>query len=139
MNPRSIAAAFFLLFICGPAPGAVGSCEEVRRLAEPVSYCQQREQLVCWRRYLRGELEGGEREANECRRAAIAQCQYRYWAPDCQPTERQTRTCLNALRSYDTLNTPESEIEQCSVETLCRESGGLVRGAPDAGAGKGEP
>ncbi len=132
-NPRLIAAAFLLLFICGPAPGAVGSCDEVRRLADPVPYCEEREQLICWRRYLRGELEGGESEVNECRVHAISRCQDRYWAPDCQPTERQTRACLNALRSYDTLDTPESEIEQCSVETLCRVGGELVRTAPDAG------
>ena len=135
MNPRLLAAAFLLLFICGPAPGAVGSCEEVRRAAEPVPYCQQREQLICWRRYLRGELQGGEAAANECRAQAIVQCRHRYWAPDCQPTERQTRACLNALRSYDTLNTPESKIEQCSVETLCQVYSGLVREALNGVAG----
>jgi hypothetical protein len=116
---------FLLFFVCGPAPGAVGSCEEEPRLAELRPYCEEREQLVCWRRYLRGEMEGGESEVNACRLAAISLCRDRYWPPDCRPTERRTRACLDALRSYDTLYTPESEIPECSAETLCRTGAGL--------------
>jgi hypothetical protein len=102
-------------------------------VAELGPYCEEREQLICWRRYLRGELEGGEREVNECRAAAISQCQNRYWPPDCQPTERQTGACLNALSSYDTLDTPESDIPECSVQTLCRVSAGLGMETFDGG------
>jgi hypothetical protein len=130
---RLLAAFLLLLLLGGPSPGAVGSCEERRRLAELRPYCEEREQLVCWRRYLRGELGGGEREVNECRATAISRCQNRYWPPDCRPSERQTDACLNALRSYDTLDIPESEIAECSVETLCQATGELQADVSDGG------
>ena len=43
----------------------------------------------------------------------------RYWAPGCQPTERQARACLNALRSLDNLETKEDELDECDSEALC--------------------
>lgn len=111
--------AMITLLLTGPTPGAVGSCGE-EHLGEPAeleSYCSQRDQLVCVRRNLRRELTN--QETDDCRRAAIERCQSRSWAPECQPTQRQARACLNALQSFDTLSTQESELGECSTGALC--------------------
>ncbi|MGD8859655.1 MAG: hypothetical protein PVI30_06575 [Myxococcales bacterium] len=116
--PRPLWAALLFLFLGGPTPGAVGSCDaDPDGFADLQAYCQQREELVCVRRSLRKEITIGERE--ECRRRAIALCAQRTWAPDCRPTERQARACINALFARDTLYTPEDELEECNTEALC--------------------
>ena len=62
----------------------------------------------------------------------------RAWSPAAEPSERVARACLNALRSLDTLSTPEDELEECDDEALCggagRRRGGAVSasGAPHA-------
>jgi hypothetical protein len=116
---RALAGALLFVVLAGPTPGAVGSCggDELDREADLDSYCAEREQLVCVRQALRREITSGQRD--DCRRAAIAACRNRSWAPRCQPTERQTQACLNALRSLDTLNTPDDELEECQTDALC--------------------
>jgi hypothetical protein len=116
---RLVACALLFALLCGPTPGAVGPCggDELDREADLDSYCAEREQLVCVRQALRREITIAERD--ECRRQAIEDCRNRSWAPRCQPTERQTRACLNALRSTDTLDTPEDELEECQNKALC--------------------
>jgi hypothetical protein len=116
----------------GPTPGAVGSCGEEDEFVELVPYCEEREQLICYRQYLRDELAGGDRGLEECRLDAIDACQNRRWAPGCRPTERQARACINALSAVDTLDTPVSEIEECGDQALCR-----VREEGFAGSGAG--
>lgn len=119
MRARLWLGALSLVLLMGPTPGAVGSCGE-DHLGEPAElegYCSQRDQLVCVRRSLRRELTN--QETDECRRAAIDRCQTRSWAPECQPTQRQARACLNALQSFDTLATQESELDECSFSALC--------------------
>jgi hypothetical protein len=112
--------ALLLSLVAGPTPGAVGSCggDPLAKPADLERYCTQRDQLVCVRRSLRKELTA--QETNDCRRAAIAQCGDRYWLPECQPSEREARACLNALESLDTLQTPESELSECSISALCK-------------------
>ena len=116
---RALAGVLLFLVLAGPTPGAVGSCggDELDREADLDSYCAEREQLVCVRQALRREITSGQRD--DCRRTAIVDCRNRSWAPRCQPTERQTQACLNALRSLDTLNTPDDELEECQTEALC--------------------
>lgn len=137
---RAGVAAGLLLLLGGPTPGAVGSCggANLDRAADLASYCKERDQLVCVRRQLRKEISIAA--SNDCRRQAIAQCEMRSWAPGCQPTVRQTRACLNALRSLDTLQTKENQIAECKVSALC--SGGAATTPRDAGsrdAGLGQP
>jgi hypothetical protein len=118
--------------LAGPTPGAVGSCggDELDRPADFESYCLERGQLVCVRRGLRREIPLVEEHA--CRREAIAFCEsVSDWSPRCRPTERVTSACLTALRSLDTLETPESEIEECRSEALCS----AAPMPPDGGAG----
>jgi hypothetical protein len=128
---RLMLCALALGLLSGPTSGAVGSCggEQLDEPADLPSYCSEREQLVCVRRELRHEISIGERD--DCRRAALEACSRRFWPADCRPSERQTRACLNALRSTDTLQTPESDLEECHTEALC-----TVEPRDDAGAGE---
>ena len=116
---RALVCALLFGLLTGPTSGAVGSCgsDELDREADLESYCAMREELVCVRRQLRREITIGEQD--DCRRQARVDCQNRAWAPSCQPTERQTRACINALSSLDTLDTPEDELEECQREALC--------------------
>jgi hypothetical protein len=116
---RVAAGVALMLLLGGPTPGAVGACgsDELSGFADIQSYCSEREQLICVRRELRKELTHGERD--DCRRAAIAACMARSWAPSCHPTERKARACLNALRSLDTVQTPEDQIDECRTSSLC--------------------
>jgi hypothetical protein len=124
---RACFAVGLMALLGGPTPGAVGACggDQLDEPADLQAYCTERDQLVCVRRSLRKELSYAERD--DCRRLAIAQCPDRFWLPECQPTRRQARACLNALRSFDTLHTREDEIEECSPSRLC----GIY--VPDAG------
>jgi hypothetical protein len=115
----AVGAALFLL-LGGPTPGAVGSCgsDDLDRPADFQSYCLEREQLICVRRGMRREISKGQEQ--DCRWDAIDFCEaVNDWSPRCQPTERVTRACLNALRSLDTLHTPEDDLEECDDDALC--------------------
>lgn len=116
---RSLGIVAIALLISAPTPGAVGSCgsDELSGQADLVAYCTEREELICVRQYERRELSVAERD--DCRRKEIARCERRYWAPGCAPTKREANACLNALRSLDTLSTPENEIDECQREALC--------------------
>jgi len=119
MIRRAIAWAFLAALISAPTPGAVGSCgsDDLSGTADLVSYCSEREELICVRRFERREISVIERD--DCRRAEIARCERRFWAPGCAPTKREANACLNALRSLDTLETPEGELDECQREALC--------------------
>lgn len=116
---RGFGVVLLALLISAPTPGAVGSCgsDELSGQADLVAYCTEREELICVRRYERREI--GLDERDDCRRAEIARCERRFWAPGCAPTKREANACLNALRSLDTLSTEESEIDECQREALC--------------------
>ena len=118
-RPRIAGWLLLALLISAPTPGAVGSCgsDELGEPAELVAYCTEREELICVRRHERREISVIERD--KCRRDEIKRCARRYWAPGCAPTKREARACLNALRSLETLSTPESELEECQSEALC--------------------
>jgi hypothetical protein len=132
LGARAALCALLFALLTGPTSGATGSCggDELDREADLEEYCQQREQYVCVRQQLRREITVGERD--DCRRQGIADCRNRSWAPRCRPTERQTRACLNALASLDTLDTPEDELEECQTEALCADQ-------PTRDAGDEEP
>lgn len=105
--------------IVAPTPGSVGSCG-TDELAEPTdfkSYCQKREELICTRRYLRKEITAETRDA--CRWDGVDACARRAFPSDCRPTRRQSEACLNALASFDTLETPEDNISECKQKALC--------------------
>jgi hypothetical protein len=106
--------------IVAPTPGAVGSCGGKDELAEPtdfMSYCQKREELICTRRYLRKEITAETRDA--CRWDGVDACARRAFPPDCRPTRRQSEACLNALASFDTIDTPETALPECKQKALC--------------------
>jgi hypothetical protein len=112
--------AFVWLFALGPTPGAVGSCDD-SDLSEPVEfsyYCRNREELACVRRFLRREIT--ERDRDECRWKAVDDCRRRDFPRDCRPTKRAAEACLNSLRSFDTLETKEGDLEECNTDALCR-------------------
>lgn len=134
---QACAGLMLLLGLAAPTPGAVGSCGGDRSLDELANldrYCKEREQLVCVRRGLRKEISLAK--TNDCRRTAIKQCELRSWSPGCAPTQRQTRACLNALRSIDTLQTPEDQISECNARALCTAHAVPDAGAADAGVGR---
>ena len=135
---RALAWTLLAVLLGGPTPGAVGSCggEDLSETADLASYCVEREDLVCVRRGARGELS--LQGVDKCRRAAREVCARRWWSPECRPTEREARACLNALRSRDTLSTPEDEIDECRVSALChaREMAPIENGTGNAGAGE---
>jgi hypothetical protein len=132
---RALAALGLVLLLAAPTPGAVGSCGsggELTRFADLQPFCKQSEQLKCVRRALRKELTDQQRD--DCRRAAIMQCEQRSWAPGCHPIVRQTRACLNALSALDTLQTKERDIVECNTTALCAVATTPV---PDAGMSDG--
>ncbi|MDH5671684.1 MAG: hypothetical protein OEZ06_06015 [Myxococcales bacterium] len=123
-----------LAFLGGPTPGAVGSCDEdLDGFVDLREYCKEREELVCVRRWLRKELTDEARD--DCRREALSLCERRVWRPDCRPTERQARACLNALRAKGTVKTPEDELETCNREALCTVRESQDSNDSDAGSG----
>jgi hypothetical protein len=107
------------LLISAPTPGAVGSCgaDKLDVPSNFSSYCQNRGQLVCVRRFLRKEITADSRDS--CRWAAIDACALRSFASRCTPTLRQTDACLTALSSFDTLSTPDDAIPECDEKILC--------------------
>jgi hypothetical protein len=106
--------------IAAPTPGAVGSCggDDLAKPADFRSYCQQREQFICTRRFLRKEITEETRDI--CRWDALDACDRRTFPGDCAPSRRETEACLRALSSLDTVETPESEISECSRSALCK-------------------
>jgi hypothetical protein len=135
MSARRLLGLFVLwLAISAPTPGSVGSCsgDRLDRPADLSQYCQQREQLICVRRFLRKEITAAARDA--CRWSGIDLCAQRSFAKDCQPTQRQADACLNALASFDTLHTPDDQVADCNTKALCN-----VPKAPNSDAGAGSP
>lgn len=136
---RAVVLLGFAALLAGPTPGAVGSCSgDDDALQEPVDferYCSEREQLVCVRRYERGEVSLEARD--NCRRRVIELCAQRSFAPGCRPTRREANACLNALHSRSTLDREINELEEC--RSLCsipleEEEARSIEPEPDAGA-----
>lgn len=129
---RVLFAGLILFLLTGPSQGAVGSCSDgsdpLGGPADVQAYCDEREQLVCMRRYERGELNFAEREA--CRRAAVTVCQNRTFLPGCVPSEREAQACLAALHSRSTLDQTVNQIRVC--RELCDASDGIPV-EPDGG------
>jgi hypothetical protein len=133
LGSKWLLVAFVWAMLVAPTPGAVGSCDD-GDLEDPVDfsyYCRNREELACVRRFLRRELTEGERDG--CRLDAVDACRRRAFPSDCRPSRRTAEACLNALRSLDTLETPEDELDECNTSALCRATpgelgdGGLTR------------
>ena len=83
MKRRTILVILGYLAIAAPTPGAVGSCGR-DDLAEPAdfsSYCEEREQLICTRKYLRKEITAEARDI--CRWDAVDACERRAFPSDC--------------------------------------------------------
>ncbi len=119
MVRRALVATSLLLLLGGPTPGAVGSCgEESAPLVDLVDYCVDRELLSCRRRQLRGELND-DTYADCADDVVRVICPSRFWAPGCRPTTRQANACIEALRSYDTLQIEERDLPECKVSALC--------------------
>jgi hypothetical protein len=127
-----MAAAWFLL--SGTTPGAVGSCgeDETSRPADFASYCQQHDELICTRRFLRKEITAEARDS--CRWDAVDACERRAFPSGCAPTQREADACLRALASFDTLSTPDTDLEECQRKALCKAT---PSEQPDAGVGSG--
>jgi hypothetical protein len=120
VKQRAILVILGYLAIAAPTPGAVGSCggDDLAEPADFSSYCEQREQLICTRRFLRKEITAEARDI--CRWDAIDACERRAFPGDCRPSRRETEACLRALSSFDTLDTKESELAECSRSALCK-------------------
>jgi hypothetical protein len=132
-----ILSALIAALIVAPAPGAVGSCsgDDLDEPADLVSYCTERETLVCVRELMRGERDGYS--TNQCRVDGAQRCSRRFWGPSCRPTKREANACLNALRAVDTLETQEKNIAECDRDALCTArptttTGGMVDAGEEA-------
>jgi hypothetical protein len=112
-------SALVALLIIAPSPGAVGSCngDDLDEPADLVTYCTERETLVCVRELMRGERDGYS--TNQCRVDGAERCARRFWGPSCRPTKREANACLNALRAKATLETQEEDIPECDKDALC--------------------
>ena len=120
MSARWLLIGFVWCLLVAPTPGAVGSCND-GELNEPVEftyYCRSREELACVRKYLRKDIT--QRERDTCRWDAVDACNRREFPSTCHPIKRTAEACLNALRSFDTLETPEEDLPECNTDTLCR-------------------
>lgn len=132
MSARKLALLVGLwLCVIAPTPGSVGSCngDRLDRAADLRQYCEQREQLICVRRFLRKEITAAARDS--CRYRGIDACMQRSFAASCQPTQRQANACLNALASFDTLNTADDAVPECQTGALCNAP---LQTTSDAGA-----
>jgi hypothetical protein len=107
------------LLASAATPGSVGSCgaDPLDAPADFLSYCQQREELECTRRFLRKEITATTRD--DCRWAGIDACNLSAFPADCRPTRRETDACLNALASFDTVAIKEQDIAECKQKVLC--------------------
>lgn len=118
MGSRMALGVLLILVLGGPAPGSVGSCSEDATVADPVQFCVDRRSWSCQRREVRGELTEDERDA--CLAAVDAECAGTTWGSDCiPPTTRKTDACIGALSDGSRLSTPESELVECQLSTLC--------------------
>lgn len=116
---RIVLCVALVALLAAPTPGAVGSCngDGLEGFADLESYCTEREELICVRKYYRREFT--KDESDDCRLEVRELCSRRFWPAECRPTRRVAEACLNALRSRDTLQTPVEEIDECEVDTLC--------------------
>ena len=114
--------ALLALLASAATPGSVGSCgsDHLDESADFDSYCRQRAELECTRRFLRKEITATTRD--DCRWKGIDVCSVSSFPSDCRPTRRVTEACLNALASFDTLKTKEQDIAECSQKLLCTAS-----------------
>lgn len=103
-------------------PGSVGSCggDELDASADFDSYCRERAELECTRRFLRKEITADTRDM--CRWKGIDVCSVSSFPSDCRPSKRLTEACLNALASFDTLETKEQDLPECKQKVLCTAS-----------------
>jgi hypothetical protein len=113
---------FMALLASAATPGSVGSCgrDALNESADFDTYCQQRAELECTRRFLRKEITAVTRD--DCRWKGIDRCSVSSFPADCRPTLRVTQACLNALASFDTLATKEPDIAECKPNLLCTAS-----------------
>ena len=120
MRIPNLVVVLGFLVLAAPTPGAVGSCgsDELNANADFMSYCQKREELICTRRFLRNEITAEARDI--CRWDAVDACGLRAFPSDCRPTRRESEACLRALASFDTLDTAEAEIKECTTKALCK-------------------
>jgi len=105
-----------VLLLSATTPGAVGSCngdDALSRTAEFHSYCEQREQLLCIRRFLREEITAEARDL--CLWDALDACAQRAFPAGCEPTQREADACVRALSALDTVNTPDDQIDECQL------------------------
>jgi len=148
--PLPVGCGLGVLLLSGTTPGAVGSCngdDELSRPAEFRSYCEQREQLVCIRRFLREEITAEARDI--CLWDALAACALRAFPAGCEPTLRETDACVRALSALDTVDTPDDQIGECQlcegeaadgIADVAPQSGDVVvAGASSGGAGGATP
>jgi hypothetical protein len=114
--------AFIACLASAATPGSVGSCgsDDLDESADFQSYCEQRAQLECTRRFLRKEITATTRD--DCRWKGIDVCSVSSFPPDCRPTRRLTEGCLNALASFDSLQTKEEDLAECKKDLLCTAS-----------------
>jgi hypothetical protein len=118
-------------------PGAIGSCgaDDLAKSADFAPYCQEREELVCTRRFLRKEITAETRDS--CRWDAVDACERRAFPPDCRPTRRETEACLRALSSFDTLDTPDDQLKECAQKELCTATPSETADAAASGGASG--
>lgn len=132
-----------LLFIAlgGPTPGAVGSCNDDVKTADPVEFCIYKKSLTCIRENARGDIQilpesvtacAGESETaarqnceredskNRCLSSAQNDCAGISWGNTCSPpNEIQADACLQALGSMERIGQATSEIGECNSDVLC--------------------
>jgi hypothetical protein len=111
-----------VLLLGGPAPGAVGSCEDDEGSFVPADeWCAEKGTWTCQRRWAQGTLTNEERDA--CIETVRDTGPGSTWPADCTPPSRQKAdACIGALMSVDRLDEDEASIIECRTETLC--SGG---------------
>jgi len=136
---RAIGAALLLIgLLAGPTPGAVGSCDQETKYADPAEFCEDRENLACQRARVRC-LSAGGTDCVAMEQACIGRvpemCAGYNFAVGCQPTERQTQNCIDQLSRIDTVHIEEvNDVPGCTPADLCgSDTMSLVSGAPDGG------
>ena len=130
---RVLFALLLFVFLAGPTPGAIGSCdgEAGDEFADLTEYCLEKEKWICVRQFTRQQAACEDEEnvarcridnnaqMQTCRYDSMDICNARSWASNCRPTVRQADACINALSSTQTLDTPVDEIKECDPKRLC--------------------
>ena len=102
-----------------PSPGEVGGCGGTDGIANAQSYCEDVQELECYRQNARGEFSDSS-GLGQCLAAVPRTCQAVSWPCMTPPTVREARACTDALRQQANLGLSRDRIPECA--SICADA-----------------